>query len=122
MRRASGRFAPAMPRYPRRTLPSRRSCTTTHFTVSIAVAKQIPCAPGMIAVFYADYFAARVHEGAAGIPRIERGIRLQHVVDQTPSLGAQLRPSALTTPAVTVCWKPYGLPIAIELSNAKAAR
>src|SRR6266850_1097266 len=51
MRRASGRFAPAMPRYPRRTLPSRRSCTTTHFTLSIAVAKQIPCAPGMIAVF-----------------------------------------------------------------------
>src|SRR5437773_1963219 len=88
MRRASGRFAPAMPRYPRRTLPSRRSCTTTHFTVSIAVAKQIPCAPGMIGV-HADYFAARVHQRAAGIPWVERGIRLQHVVDQAPGLGAQ---------------------------------
>jgi len=32
-------------RYPRRTLPSRRSCTTTHSTLSIAVAKQIPARP-----------------------------------------------------------------------------
>src|SRR2546422_10314593 len=30
-----------------------------------------------------------VHERAAGIPWVERGIRLQHVVDQAPGLGAQ---------------------------------
>ena len=33
------------------------------------------------------------------------------------------RPSALTTPAVTVVWKPYGLPIAIdELAGTQPAR
>src|SRR5436853_3652333 len=45
--------------------------------------------PGNDRGVYADHLAARVHERAAGIAWVERGIRLQHVVDQAPGLRAQ---------------------------------
>src|SRR6267378_2477825 len=72
---------------------------------------------------HADYFAARVHERAAGIPRVERGIRLQHVVDQAPGLGAQAAAkrahdagSDRVLEAVRIADRDR------ELSNPKAAR
>jgi len=51
VRRDSGVFWPATPMMPRRTRPWRRSWLTTNLAVSIEVAKQMPCAAMMIAVF-----------------------------------------------------------------------
>src|SRR5207253_1415684 len=48
--RASGRFWPAMPRWPRRTRPTVMSCPRTHFAVSIGTLKLRPWAPRIIAV------------------------------------------------------------------------
>src|SRR4051812_31421261 len=53
----------------------------------------------------ADHFAARVHEWSAGIARIERGIGLDHVVDQT---------SGLRTQAATQCAHDPGRDRALE--------
>ena len=39
-----------------------------------------------------------------------------------PDRARSERPSALTTPAVTECWKPYGLPIAIATCPTRTAR
>src|SRR5205823_5674428 len=47
---ASGRFWPAMPRWPRRTRPTVMSCPRTHFAVSIGTLKLRPWAPRIIAV------------------------------------------------------------------------
>src|SRR2546426_913228 len=105
-RRASGRLAPARPRKPRRTLPSFRSCSTTHFTVSIAVAKQMPCAPGMIAVLTPITSPCESTSGPPELPGLSAASVCSTSSISRPVCARRLRPSALTTPAVTVCWKP----------------
>ena len=61
----------------------------------------------------ADDAAAAVGERAARVAGVERGVGLDHVVDDAArsAVGSE-RPSAETTPAVTEPAKPFGLPIA----------
>ena len=64
----------------------------------------------------ADDFAGRVGERAAGVAGVERGVGLDDVVDDAQGPGRSRsgseRPSALTTPAVTLPASPSGLPTA----------
>ena len=86
---------------------------TTHRTVSIAVAKQIPCAIGMMAVFTPITSPRESTSGPPELPGLSAASVWTTSSIRRPLYARRLRPSALTTPAVTVCWKPYGLPIAI---------
>ena len=61
----------------------------------------------------ADHLAGARDERASGIARIERGVRLDQCSIKRPVRDRRARPTALITPAVTVCWKPNGLPMAI---------
>ena len=62
----------------------------------------------------ADDLAARRHQRSARIAGIERGVGLDQVVDQAAACcDRSERPSAETTPVVTVDSKPSGLPMAI---------
>ena len=64
----------------------------------------------------ADHLAARVDQRPAGVAGVERGIGLDHVVDQAAVLArAASGPTALTMPAVTVDSKPSGLPMAMAI-------
>jgi hypothetical protein len=47
----------------------------------MAIAKQMPCAGRMTGI-HTDYLAARVDERPSGVAGIERGVRLDHAVDQ----------------------------------------
>jgi len=87
MRRASGTLAPAMAEVAAAHPASFRSCIVTHLTVSMAVAKQMPCAPGMMAVFHADRLAARIDERPAGISRVQRRVGLAALVDRVAGRG-----------------------------------
>jgi len=60
----------------------------------------------------ADHLGRGRHQRPAGVAGIERGIGLDHVLDGRPLTERIERPSAETTPAVTVDSKPRGLPIA----------
>jgi len=51
------------------------------------MAKQMPCA-GRIGGVHADHLAFRAHQRAARVSRIERRVRLDHVVDEAPGLRA----------------------------------
>ena len=73
----------------------------------------MPCAPLIMAVLMPTTSPARRHQRPAGVAGIERGVGLDDVVDQPAAEAARSeRPSADTTPAVTVDSKPSGLPIA----------
>src|SRR5271166_3333590 len=74
-----------MPMKARRTRPCRTSSPSTYCAVFAAMAKQIPCAPRMIAVL----IPTTSPREAAGIPRIERGVGLDQVVDQPAVACAQ---------------------------------
>lgn len=50
----------------------------------------------------ANHFAARIHQRPAGVPRVQRRVGLNDVVDQPAERARKERPKALTTPAVTV--------------------
>ena len=59
---------PATPIYARRTRPCAKICMITHFAVSIAVEKQIACAPGMMAVFTPITCPAELISGPPELP------------------------------------------------------
>ena len=64
----------------------------------------------------ADDFARRGHQRAAGIAGVERRVGLHHVLDHAGRVrDCSVRPSAETTPVVTVASKPSGLPIAMAI-------
>ena len=88
----------------------------TQPAMSIATAKLIDCAPRMIAVLTPTTSPRELSSGPPELPGfsaasvwITSGIR-------RPVPERMLRPSALTMPAVTVCSKPSGLPIAMAIS------
>ena len=103
--RASGTLRPCMPRYPRTTRPCCISCGRMCLAVLIGMAKQMPWA-GDDSRVDADHPAAAVDQRAAAVARVQRGVGLDHVVDQVAVMLRSVRPSALTTPAVTVESKP----------------
>ena len=81
---------------------------------------------------HADDLARAGDQRSARVAGIQRRVGLNHLIDQPSRIArAASVPSALTTPADTECWKPYGLPIAItscpgrsswELPKATAIR
>src|SRR6267378_1259593 len=94
----------------------------TAFTVSIAVAKQMPCAPGMIAVLTPITAPRESTSGPPELPGLSAASVCSTSSISRPLCARRLRPSALTTPVVTVCWKPYGLPIAIASCPTRTSR
>ena len=61
----------------------------THFTVWIAVAKQMPCAIGMIAVLRPITSPRELTSAPPEFAGLRRGVRLQHIVNQPAARRAQ---------------------------------
>ena len=118
-RRRRGAAAPRVstptPSQARCTPPWRRISLTTKRTVLLATAKQMPCAPRIIAVLMPMTAPADETSAPPELPGLSAAS-----VWITSSIGRPLRdaserPSAETTPAVTVELKPSGLPIATAI-------
>ena len=99
--------------YPRRMKPSLMSFAATNFAVLMAVAKQMPCAPRITAVFTPITSPRDVTSGPPELPGLSAASVWITLSIRRPDCARSERPSALTTPEVTVHWKPYGLPMAM---------
>ena len=112
-RRGSGTVWPATPMKARRTRPWRTISLTTWLAVLLATAKQMPWAPAITAVLMP---ITSPREETSGPPELP-GLRAASVCTTSsisrPVWARNERPSAETTPAVTVDSKPSGLPMAI---------
>ena len=91
-RRGSGRVPPTTPRYARRTRPSRISeARIARVVASIGTASPRPI-PGDRGVD-ADDAPARIGKRAAGVARVQRGVGLDHVLDEPARLGRRGSPA-----------------------------
>src|SRR5439155_1625995 len=108
-----GVAAPPIPRYARRTRPSRMSMPATMRAVAAGIAKQIPCAVGMIAVLMPTTLACVSTSGPPEFPGLSAASVWMTFSMSRPSRADKDRPRALTTPVVTVEWKPSGSPMAM---------
>ena len=88
----------------------------TQAAVSTATAKQIDCAPRMIAVLTPTTSPRELRSGPPELPGLSAASVWITSGISRPVLARMLRPRALTIPALTVCSKPSGLPIAIAIS------
>ena len=87
------------------------------------MAKQRPCAPEMIAVLTPITSPRELTSGPPELPGFSAASVWMMSSISRPDRERSDRPSALTTPAVTVAGKPNGLPIAIdELADADRLR
>ncbi len=89
--------------------------------MSIATAKLIDCAPRMIAVLTPITSPRAFSSGPPELPGFSAASVWITSGISRPVPERMLRPSALTMPAVTVCSKPSGLPIAIAISPRRSA-
>src|SRR5687768_9331158 len=96
----------------RRTRPSRISRDATNFAVLDGMAKQIPCAIGMIAVFTPTTSPREVTSGPPEFPGFSAASVWITLSISRPVRDRNERASELTTPAVTVALNPYGFPTA----------
>ena len=69
--------------------PSRSSRLATNLAVLMPMAKQIPCAGRMVAVFTPTTRPAESTSGPPELPGIQRGVGLDHVVDQATGIRPQ---------------------------------
>src|SRR5205823_4305302 len=99
------------PRAPRRTRPSLKRDGTTISAVLIGTAKLRPLPPAMIAVLTPTTRPSPATSGPPEFPGFSAASVWITCSIRRPERDRKDRPSALTTPAVTVCWKPYGFPI-----------
>ena len=81
--------------------------------VLIGTAKLMPCTPRIAAVFTPTTSPRLVTSGPPELPGFSAASVCTSCSISRPDRERSERPSALTTPAVTVCWNPYGLPIAM---------
>merc|ERR1719231_1159490 len=99
----------AIQRYARRTRPYSMISLTTQLAVDAGTEKERFCAPAMIAVLMPT---TREQESTRGPPELP-GLSATSVwmIPSIifPSFARSDRPSAETTPAETVDWKPSGL-------------
>jgi hypothetical protein len=95
-----------------RVVPSLMSLPATNWTVSMAMAKQIPCAGRMTAVLTPITRPAESSSGPPEFPGFKGASVWMTLSMSRPDPARRDRPRALTTPVVTVHWKPYGLPMA----------
>src|SRR3984893_2156359 len=91
--RGTGTVLVPMPRKARRTLPCATSTPSTKLAVLDATAKQIPCAPEMIAVLIP--ITSPCDETIAGI---KRRVGLNDIVDQAPVFRPQRAPERRNDP------------------------
>src|SRR2546425_2700514 len=119
--RSSGTFCPARPIRPRRILPWRMSWPVTTFAVLMPTAKQIPWAGRITAVLTPTTRPRASTSGPPEFPGFSAAsVWITSSISRPPTERNE-RPSALTTPAVTVLWKPSGLPIAITSCPTRSA-
>ena len=96
----------------------RMSCGTTRLTTSIGIAKPMPAfePDGEIIALLTPI--TRPLESSKGPPEFpgfsEASVWMISSISR-PLLALSVRPRALTTPAVTVCCNPSGLPMAIAI-------
>ena len=102
--------------------PSRISRDATNRAVLLAMAKQSPCAGRIMAVLTPITSPRVVTSGPPELPGLSAASVWMTSSISRPDRARSERPSALTTPAVTVCWKPNGLPIAMASWPTRTAR
>jgi len=89
--------------------------------MSIATAKLIDCAPRMIAVLTPTTSPRPLSSGPPELPGLSAASVWITSGISRPVPARMLRPSALTMPAVTVCSKPSGLPMATAISPRRSS-
>jgi hypothetical protein len=89
------------------------SMPATSRAVVAGIAKQMPCAIGMIAVLMPMTFACVSTSGPPELPGFRAASVWMTFSIMRPSFARSDRPVALTTPVVTVEWNPSGSPIAM---------
>src|SRR2546428_454771 len=104
---------PGAPRYARRTRPSRMSWPAPHCAVLEGMAKQIPCDPMITAVLTPTTCPRKSTSGPPEFPGFSAASVWMMFSMSRPVCARSVRPTALTTPVVTVAWNPRGLPMAI---------
>ena len=114
-RRGRGTVWPATPIEALRTRPWRMSSDTTKLAVLLATAKQMPCAPMMTAVLMPITWPEDATSGPPELPGLRAASVWITSSISRPDFARRLRPSAETTPAVTVDSKPSGLPMAMAI-------
>src|SRR5439155_11439224 len=97
-----GCFCPTTPIKPRWILPSLMSRPATNFAVLIAIAKQIPCAGRITAVLTPMTSPFDVTRGPPELPGFRAASVWITLSINLPDCDRSERPSALTTPDVTV--------------------
>ena len=101
-RRGNAVCAAAMPIKARRTRPWRTSSPSTKFAVFDAMAKQMPCAPMMMAVLMPTTSPCEDTSGPPELPGLSAASVWIRSSISRPVRARSERPSAETTPAVTV--------------------
>src|SRR5439155_9740866 len=86
------------------------------------IAKHSPCAGRIIAVLTPITSPRVVTNGPPELPGLSAASVWMTSSMSRPERDRSDRPSALTTPAVTEWWKPYGLPIAIATCPTRTPR
>ena len=86
--------------------PSLINQAATNSAVLLAMAKQIPCAGRMTAVFTPMTSPREFTSGPPELPGFNAVSVWMMFSMSRPESARKERPSALTTPAVTVYWKP----------------
>ena len=112
-RRGIGVCWAATPMKARRTRPWRTNSPSTKLAVLAATAKQMPCAPMITAVFTPTTSPCEDTSGPPELPGLSAASVWITSSISRPVRERKLRPSAETTPVVTVDSKPSGLPMAI---------
>ena len=84
-----------------------------YLAVLMAMAKQSPCAGRITAVLTPMTSPRELTSGPPELPGFNAASVWMILSMSRPELARNERPSALTTPAVTVYWNPYGLPMAM---------
>jgi hypothetical protein len=102
-----------MPMKARRTRPCRTSSPSTKLAVLAATAKQMPCAPMITAVLMPTTSPREETSGPPELPGLSAASVWITSSMRRPLRERSERPSAETTPVVTVDSKPSGLPMAI---------
>ncbi len=118
----------SMPRWARRTCPCATNSPTTRRAVLLEMAKHRPCAPPIIAVLMPTTSPDPATSGPPELPGFKAAsVWITSSMSRPPRARSE-RPSAETTPAVTVDSKPSGSPMATRggragaPSNRRAAR
>ena len=97
---------PPTPSQPRRTRPWRISVLATRSADDAAMANEMPCAEAITAVFTPITRPCESTSGPPELPGLSAASVCSTLSRRRPVDARIVRPSALTMPAVTLCWKP----------------